>query len=75
MNLTITVDKEVLKHARIRAIQQNTSVNAVLREFLNSYAGVRSSRRRAIDSLMRLSRNALSSKGGNAWTRDELHER
>jgi plasmid stability protein len=39
MNLTIAVDDEVLRRARIRALEQGTSVNAVLREFLESYAG------------------------------------
>ncbi len=39
MNLTITVDDEVLRRARIRALSQGTSVNAVLREVLESYAG------------------------------------
>jgi plasmid stability protein len=39
MNLTITVDDELLRRARIRALSQGTSVNAVLREFLESYAG------------------------------------
>ena len=39
MNLTIVVDDEVLRRARIRALEQGTSVNAVLREFLESYAG------------------------------------
>jgi predicted HicB family RNase H-like nuclease len=36
MNLTITVDDEVLRRARIRALQQGTSVNVLLREFLES---------------------------------------
>ena len=39
MNLTITVDDETLRRARIRALSQGTSVNAVLRELLESYAG------------------------------------
>jgi hypothetical protein len=38
-NLTLTIDKDVLRRARIRAIEQNTSVNAVVCEFLESYAG------------------------------------
>ena len=32
MNLTITVEDEVLKRARMRALEENTSVNAVLRK-------------------------------------------
>ena len=75
MNLTITVEKEVLRRARIRALEQDTSVNAVLRKFLASYAAIGSSRRKAIDSLLRLSKQASSGRGGNDWTRDELHER
>ncbi len=33
-NLTITVDDEVLKQARMRALQEGTSVNAELRRYL-----------------------------------------
>ena len=51
MNLTITVDDDVLRRARIRALEQGTSVNAVLREFLESYAGA-DGERRARDSLL-----------------------
>ena len=35
MNLTIVIDDEILKRARIRAIQENTSVNAVVRDYLD----------------------------------------
>lgn len=38
-NLTITVDPETLKRARIKAIQEGTSVNRVLGEYLGTYAG------------------------------------
>ena len=75
MNLTITVDKEVLKRARIRALEQDTSVNAVLREFLNSYAGDADTKREAVDRLVGLSRDASSGRGDSAWTREELHDR
>lgn len=38
-NLTITVDPETLKRARIRAIEEGTSVNRVLGHHLRAYAG------------------------------------
>jgi predicted nucleic acid-binding protein len=38
-NLTITVDEELLRRARIRALEQGTSVNALLREYLSAFAG------------------------------------
>ena len=75
MNLTITVDKEVLKRARIRALEQDTSVNAVLRAFLNSYAGVADTKREAMDRIVSLSREASSRRGDGKWTREDLHER
>ena len=40
-NLTITVDDEVLKRARLRALQEDTSVNALLKDTVETYAGVR----------------------------------
>lgn len=75
MNLTITVEDEVLKRARIRALEENTSVNAVLREYLESYARVEARRRHSLDHLLRLSRAARTGRGSAKWTRDELHER
>ncbi len=74
-NLTITIDDEVLKKARIRALERGTSVNAVLRAYLESYAGVRKVREAALDDLLQLSRSAKSRRGKQRWTRDELHER
>lgn len=74
-NLTITLDDEILKRARIRALEQGTSVNAVLREYLEAYVGVASIREEAVKRLLELSRDARSRSGGRRWTRDELHER
>jgi hypothetical protein len=75
-NLTITVDAAILKKARLRALTQGSSVNAVLRKFLESYAGVRTEEASALEDLLALSDKARSSHGGGKrWTRDDLHER
>lgn len=74
-NLTISVDNEVLKKARIRALEQNTSVNAVLREFLESYAGVVEEHDKAVQNVISLSESSLSRRGKRQWSRDELYER
>lgn len=37
-NLTISVDDELIRQARIKAIEQGTSVSAKVREFLTQYA-------------------------------------
>ncbi|HEY0879636.1 MAG TPA: hypothetical protein VGE10_14405 [Zeimonas sp.] len=74
-NLTITVDEEVLRKARIRALEQGSSVNAVLRELLEAYAGVGDSQSAAVDELIALSKKSRSRRGRSRWTREELHER
>jgi plasmid stability protein len=74
MNLTISIDDDLLRRARIRALTQGTSVNAVLREFLESYAGSETERD-ARDQLVRLARDSTASSGarGRSWTRDEIY--
>ena len=74
-NLTITVDEESLKKARIRALQEGTSVNALLRDFLDSYAGVRREQQEAADRIIALSRSSKSRRGGWKWAREDLHKR
>ena len=73
-NLTITLDDDLLKKARIRAAELGVSVNAVLRDYLTAWAGA-SDRPRAVDSLLTRSKKAKSRRGNRQWTRDELHER
>jgi plasmid stability protein len=74
-NLTVTIDDEVLKRARLRATEQGTSVNAVVRDYLEQYAGTRSAQEQALVALLALSEQARSRRGRRKWTRDELHER
>ena len=74
-NLTITVDDQVLKQARLRALNQDTSVNTLLRDFLTSYAGESRARLEALDDLLKLSGEAGTRRGNRSWSRDELHER
>jgi plasmid stability protein len=75
MNLTITIDDELLRKARIRALNQGTSVNAVLREFLESYAGSEAEAlaRSRLAELARSS-DASSGPGGRNWKREDVYE-
>ncbi|HEY8828173.1 MAG TPA: hypothetical protein VIM17_10500 [Jatrophihabitantaceae bacterium] len=75
-NLTIVIDDDLLKRARLRALEQGTSVNAVLREYLEAFAG-RDTTRTAIATLLDLSDRASSGSGpgGRTWTREDLYER
>ncbi len=75
-NLTITVDDGTLKRARMRALEEDTSVNAVLREYLEEYAG---GRREQIEAARRIIEDARrggagSGPGGRKWRREDAYE-
>lgn len=75
-NLTLTVDDQVLARARRRAMDNGTSVNALVRDYLASFAGeddAMAARRELIESAKR--RSGSSGPAGRTWTRDELYER
>jgi hypothetical protein len=75
-NVTFTIDESLLKRARIRAHEQDTSVNALVRGYLESYVG-RSPQRDGMAGFLALteSPHAGSGSGGRRWTRDELYRR
>lgn len=76
-NLTVKVDDETLKRARVRALEQGISVNALLRAYLEDYTGIREQRREAGEDFLRFTEEheASSGSGGRAWSRNELYER
>lgn len=75
-NLTITVEEETVKRARIRALEEGTSVNALLRGYLEEYAGVRRERREAGRKFLELARNSGAGSGGEGLPkREELYDR
>jgi hypothetical protein len=75
-NLTITIDARLLRQARMRALEDGTSVNALLRAYLQRYAGSGDAHD-ALSGFARLARRSTASSGpgGRAWTRDEIHDR
>lgn len=74
-NLTITIDAATLKKARIRALEQNTSVNRVLSQYLEVYAGVSRDQSNSVKKIITLSNASASRRGKRQWRRDDLHER
>lgn len=73
-NLTLTIDDETLRRARIRALKSGTSVNALVRGYLETYAGERSTReamRRFLAATEEL--DAGSGAEGRSWTREDLY--
>ena len=75
-NLTITIDDDVLHRARRRALEQRTSVNALLRDYLERYVGDGTTNA-ALTGFLELARSsqARSGRKGRTWTRDDAHDR
>ena len=74
-NLTISVDEAVLKQARMRALEEGTSVNALLRDYLERYISKGQQYRQATNNILAIAKRSAAASQGRRWTRDELHER
>lgn len=74
-NLTITVDQDVLRRARLRALREDTSVNALLRACLEQYADEGDSAARAVAGAKALMDAGALHWGSRTWSREELYER
>jgi hypothetical protein len=62
----------------MRALEENSSVNAILGRYLQDYAradAARQRRQEALDALVELARRCDCGRGGHTWTREDLHER
>ena len=75
-NITLSVDDEIIKKVRKIAIDQNTTLTAMVRDFLRSVA------ERGAPEAERAVRNLEASfakygrdMGPRTWRREELHER
>lgn len=75
-NLTLTVEEDVLRKARIRALELGTSVNALVRDYLRQLAG-RSTAAEGVAEFLAATKDAGagSGPGGRTWSRDEIYDR
>jgi plasmid stability protein len=74
-NVTLALDDVLLRKARVKAVHENTSVNAVVREFLAAWVRDDDEREALVERARRALEAAEYRSGGAAWTRDGLHER
>lgn len=75
-NLTLSIDDELLRRARIRALELRTTVNALVRDYLESFTG-EDSARVAIAEFLDITDgvHASSGPGGRSWKREDLYAR
>jgi len=75
-NLTLSIDDDLLKRARMRALEQDTSVNTLVRDYLESFV-MQGAPRSGMAEFLALAESVHAGSGtrGRTWTRDELYER
>jgi hypothetical protein len=73
-NLTLAIDDALLQRAREAALRDNTSVNALVWDFLGRYVDARSRRLEALEQFEAVAGGSRSASQ-EPWSRESLHER
>jgi metal-responsive CopG/Arc/MetJ family transcriptional regulator len=74
-NVTIAIDESLLHDARRIAADRSTTLNAMIREFLQELAERESQATKARSRIVELCRKTQAEVGPRTWSRDDLHER
>lgn len=74
-NLTIAVDEKIVRQARVRAINEGTSVSARIREFLADYAQGKDRQQIAGQAFIAAARRSKANSENAQWSRDDAHDR
>lgn len=74
-NVTLALDEATLREARRIAAERSTSLNAMIREYLQQLTERESGASRARRRIVEICRESTAEVGTRNWTRDELHER
>ncbi len=74
-NLTLVLDEDLLRAARKAALDRNTSVNQLVRTYLEQLVRETDRRQAAMADVEDIFRTTRIRTGRINWTRDDLHER
>jgi hypothetical protein len=78
MNITLTLDDEVVKEVRKIAVERDTTLTGLVRAYLEQLAaenGKTGRKRRELEALQRSFKEFQFRVGKRTWTRADLHER
>ena len=79
-NITLSIDEEVVRAVRIYAAKRDTSLNALVREYLGKLASQEEEsqeqrREKARKELLRLAKRSNAVVGEITWSREDLYDR
>ena len=74
-NITVSLDDDLVRRAKIRAATEDSSVSAVVRRFLEDYARGKSEFEQLRDEEIKLREQITHFNASDRLDRDELHDR
>ena len=74
-NITVSIDEETYRRARIVAAERDASVSALVREYLRSLGSVRTEGADEVSALFAALDKARGFRASARLTRDETHAR
>lgn len=74
-NITLAIDEDVLDRVRVAAAKQKTTVNGLVRAYLEQIAMAEDKKSRFQRRVKALRARTKFEVGPVTWTRDDLHER
>ena len=74
-NITLSVDDNVLAAVRRLAAERNSTVNALVRDYLANLATHEDRANKARARLRQMSEESQGRLGRKTWTREQLHDR
>jgi hypothetical protein len=74
-NITVSVDDETYRRARMKAAEQDTSVSALVRRFLVDLAATETETERLRRQERELRERITNFRGGDRLSRDAMHRR
>jgi hypothetical protein len=74
-NITVSVDEDIYRKARIKAAERDTSVSALVKRFLSELVGDESDADRLRREERELRERITSFRAADRLTRDDVHNR
>jgi hypothetical protein len=74
-NITLSIDEKILAAVRRYAAARDSTVNALVRDFLTRLAEQEDRAANARKRIQELSRRSPARLGKKSWDRDSLHDR
>ncbi|MGV1015256.1 MAG: DUF6364 family protein [Methyloceanibacter sp.] len=73
-NITLAIDEEVLRGVRRYAAEHDTTVNALVREYLTDLVRWEDRAAKAREELVKMSKESTARMGSWKWNRDDAYE-